>query len=151
MRVLYLDCHMGAAGDMLMAALLELLPEEQREDFIEKLNALGIPGVHAEMARSAKCGIMGTHVSVTVNGENEEDFHHYGEDHEHEHHHDHGHEHDHHDEGHDVHGHHHHGESHEHDHSHDHGGHHHSSLGDITSIINGLDVPESVKGRAAHV
>ena len=151
MRVLYLDCHMGAAGDMLMAALLELLPEEQREGFIEKLNALGIPGVHAEMTRSAKCGIMGTHVSVTVNGENEEDFHHYGEDHEHEHHHDHGHEHDHHDEGHDVHGHHHHGESHEHDHSHDHGGHHHSSLGDITSIINGLDVPESVKGRAAHV
>lgn len=26
MRILYLDCGMGAAGDMLMSALLELVP-----------------------------------------------------------------------------------------------------------------------------
>ena len=43
MRVLYIDCGMGAAGDMLTAALLELLPEQN--EFIEELNALGIPGV----------------------------------------------------------------------------------------------------------
>ena len=121
MRIIYLDCRMGAAGDMLMAALLELLPEGERESFIDGLNALGIPGVHAEMKRSAKCGIMGTHVTVTVNGEDEEDLNHEHEHtHEHEHHHEHDHDHEHiHDHEHEhAHGHEHH---HEHEHSHEHG------------------------------
>ena len=74
MKILYLDCRMGVAGDMLMAALLELLPEGERQGFIDKLNGLGIPGVHAAMHRTAKCGVMGTHVAVTVHGEDEEDF-----------------------------------------------------------------------------
>ena len=43
MKLLYLDCGMGAAGDMLTAALLELLPD--RQGFVDKFNALGIPGV----------------------------------------------------------------------------------------------------------
>ena len=33
MRTLYLDCGMGAAGDMLTAALYELLNEEEKQDF----------------------------------------------------------------------------------------------------------------------
>ena len=83
MKVLYLDCRMGVAGDMLMAALLELLPEGERQGFIDKLNGLGIPGVHAAMHRTAKCGVMGTHVAVTVHGEDEEDFHHHAHEHGH--------------------------------------------------------------------
>ena len=43
MKTLYLDCGMGAAGDMLTAALLELLPDA--EGFMAQLNALVIPGV----------------------------------------------------------------------------------------------------------
>ncbi len=40
MRTLCLDCGMGAAGDMLTAALLELLPEP--DQFVDKLNTLGM-------------------------------------------------------------------------------------------------------------
>ena len=50
---------MGAAGDMLSAALLELLPEAERAAFVEKVNALGIPGVHVEAEPAVKCGIRG--------------------------------------------------------------------------------------------
>ena len=56
MRTLYLQCEMGAAGDMLMAALLELCPD--RQGFLDKINALGIPGVTVSAAPSVKCGIM---------------------------------------------------------------------------------------------
>ena len=64
MKTLYLECNMGAAGDMLMAALLELHPDPA--DFIRRLNGLGIPGVRVAAAPAVKCGIRGTHVSVTV-------------------------------------------------------------------------------------
>ena len=43
MKTLYIECAMGAAGDMLTAALLELLP--QPEEYMKRLNGLGIPGV----------------------------------------------------------------------------------------------------------
>lgn len=94
MRILYLDCGMGAAGDMLAAALLELLPEADRAPFVQELNSLGIPGVEFAAEPSVKCGITGTHMAVRVNGESEG-----GEHHHHHHEHEHGHSHEHHHSG----------------------------------------------------
>ena len=69
MKTLYLECNMGAAGDMLMAALTELMPD--KDAFVKELNDLRIPQVNIERTTIAKCGIMGTHMVVTVNGEEE--------------------------------------------------------------------------------
>ena len=79
MKTLYLDCGMGAAGDMLTAALLELLPNQ--EELLERLNSLGVPGIVYERETSEKCGIRGTHITVKVNGEEESEeqhMHHHG-------------------------------------------------------------------------
>lgn len=145
MRTIYLDCGMGAAGDMLMAALLELCPEKQ-EEFLGKMNGLGLPGVKVEAEPAVKCGITGTHMNVTVFGEEEEseDVHDHGHAHTHSHEacepiaadglHSHAHSHD----GHD-----HHHEDHDaHSHAHHH---HHSAMAGIASIIDGLDIPAPVK------
>lgn len=81
MKTLYLDCGMGAAGDMLGAALLELLPD--RAAFLEKLNRLGLPGVTFTLEPRVKCGIAGSHLTVTVNGTEEHENPHDGHHHHH--------------------------------------------------------------------
>lgn len=117
MKTLYIDCGMGSAGDMLTAGLLELLPEPDR--FMERLNALGIPGVQFKKESSVKCGIIGTHISVTVHGEEEE-----------------SHDHHEHDDG--------RGNGHGHIQGHDH--YHHSGLRDIEHIVReDLPVSDRVK------
>ena len=85
MRKIFLDCSMGAAGDMLTAALLELI--DNPDDYINKLNALGIPGVQYIKEKSEKCGICGTHISVKVHGHEEGEEHHGGHEEHHGHHH----------------------------------------------------------------
>ena len=92
MKTLYLDCGMGAAGDMLAAALLELLPDPGA--FVAELNALGFPGVHIRTEPAVKCGITGTHFAVTVHGQEEghgQHHHHHHHEHEHQHAHEHHH------------------------------------------------------------
>lgn len=80
MKTLYLDCSMGAAGDMLCAALLELVPDPDAA--VRELNGIGIPHVVFERSDSVKCGIAGTHLSVHVHGE-EEHEHMHGHHHAH--------------------------------------------------------------------
>ncbi|MDO5327159.1 MAG: nickel pincer cofactor biosynthesis protein LarC [Clostridia bacterium] len=141
MKTLYLECAMGAAGDMLMAALLELIPD--RQAFLDKMNALQIPGVRVEAEKAVKCGVTGTHMKVTVNGQEEESLdahgHDHTHDHEHEHEHEHTHEHDHE---------HSHGPDHEHSHGHHH---HHASMLEIETVIGGLAVSDQVKENAKAV
>ena len=84
MNILYLDCGMGAAGDMLTAALLELFPHPEK--MVEALNALDVPGVRYQRELTQKCGITGTHMHVYV-GDTEEGAH----SHAHHEHHDHPH------------------------------------------------------------
>ena len=151
MKTLYLECNMGAAGDMLTAALLELHPDPQ--GFVERMNRLGLPGVVFAAQPAVKCGITGTQVSVTVGGEEEEshdvplhthvhetaqDEAHPGHahDHDHEHTHDHEHIHDH---------------EHSHGHEHGHGHHHHAGMGDIRHILSHLDIPQPVRQDAEAV
>ena len=152
MRTIYLDCSMGAAGDMLTAALLELYPD--REGFLKKMNSLGLPGVRVEAEEAVKCGITGTHVKVTVHGEEEESVDAHGEDHEHAHGgHTHGEDHEHthddhtHGEAH-MHDDHTHGEAHSHDHHHHH---HHADMAGISHMISHLDLPEAVKADMVQV
>ena len=122
MKILYLDLGMGAAGDMLSAALLELIPD--KEAFVNKLNSLGIPGVKYETETVTKCGINGTYMRVLVNGEEEVCADHHSHEHIHEHSHEHGHEH----------------------------GHHHSTMHDIEHIIyDHIDMPDNVKKDVIEV
>lgn len=82
MKTLYIECRMGAAGDMLMSALYELLNEEQKEEFLKCMNGLGLPGVKITSRRRSTCGISGTHMEVTVYGEKEhEGGHNHGYEH----------------------------------------------------------------------
>ncbi len=139
MKTLYIECNMGAAGDMLMAALSELI--DAPDAFIDRMNGLGLPGVRFERRAAQKCGVTGTHIAVTVDGteEHSHDVH----PHDHEHTHDHLHDHDH--------------EHHDSDDDSLHSplstlhSHHHHHLSDIRAIIDGLPLPDRVKADAAAV
>ena len=143
MKTLYLECSMGAAGDMLLAALYELL--EDKDGFLQTMNGLGLPGVAVAAERGATCGIAGTHMRVTVHGREEDEGqdgghahpdHGHGEDHVHDHHaHDHGHDHA-------------HDHAHDHDHAHHH---HHATPGEIGALIDRLPLPEEVRADARAV
>ena len=146
-KILYIDCGMGAAGDMLTASLLEAafaadessaqpgsrVDRKRVEEFVKKFHEAGIPGVEMQIVDAEKNGITGTHVKILVHGieegtpeemqawEHDHHHHHHDDEDEHVHGH-HGHYHHHDDEDEHVHGHHHH---HHDDEDHEHGHHHH--------------------------
>ena len=68
MKTLYFECKMGAAGDMLMAALYEIC--DQKELFLQTMNqAFSEYGIQISAEESKKCGISGTHMHVMINGD----------------------------------------------------------------------------------
>ena len=149
MKTLYLECNMGAAGDMLTAALWELLDETRREEFLNTMNGLGLPGVEVRTEKAAQCGIWGTHMQVKVHGEEEESLDVNQEHiHEHGHEHAHGHEHTHCGEVHPGHTHDHvqepvHGQEHSHEHPHG-----QNKYQEDVRLIEDLKLPEQVKQHA---
>lgn len=70
MKVLYLECKMGIAGDMLASALLGLF--DDKESVLNALNSMNVPKVTYRMTKMQKCGITGEHISVLVDGREEE-------------------------------------------------------------------------------
>ena len=123
MKTLYLECAMGAAGDMLMGALYELYPEKKQ--FLRTMNHL-FPGLTVEAESVRRQGIAGTHMRVVVNGAEEGPgglVHAVGGEHDHSHHHHHG----------------------------DGGGHHHHTPGHIRRLIQELPLPQPVRDQAAAV
>lgn len=120
MKTLYLECGMGAAGDMLMSALLELLPDQ--EHILEQLNGIGLPHVAFAKNTERKCGIVGTRISVTVNGQEEDEVQNAHAHHEHHH------------------------EHHNSEHNH-----HHAGMQEIEALIGSLSVSPWVKENALAV
>ena len=161
MKTLYVECAMGAAGDMLMAALCELI--EDKETFFKQLNELFCGSARMEWQPAQKCGIGGTSVSVKIGDSAEESLdvdmggpaasHNHDHDHDHGHEHDHNHNHEHH---HDHHQHHHHHHDHDHHHGHEHSHHHEHShapvnLDSIADSLQKLKLSETVKTDALAI
>lgn len=121
MRILCFDCGMGAAGDMLSAALYELLPEHQKTEFLNVMNAL-LPDVKVSVVPAKKCGILGTKVHIAIFEHEEEESAHEGHSHQA-------------------------GEPHAHEHEHHHG----KSLNEIRHVLTHLSIPHSVCEHAKAV
>ena len=120
-----------------MAALFELLSEDEKASFLGRMNALGLEGVSLEALRDEKCGIVGTRMQVSMSGEVEEshDADLSSPDHQHglDHHHEAGHSHHHHEPAESN------SQSQTITHSHD-----HSGMAEIEARIQGLPVSEKV-------
>ena len=61
-KILYIDCPMGAAGDMLTGALFAL--SEHRDETLKELNGMSMPGIRYVAEEMDSHGISGTHLKT---------------------------------------------------------------------------------------
>ncbi len=71
MKTLFIECNMGASGDMLMGALYELLSDSQKESFLKTMNSLLPSQILLQASPAEKCGIWGTKMHVVILGQEE--------------------------------------------------------------------------------
>ena len=71
MKTLFLECNMGASGDMLMGALYELLSDSEKNAFLNSMNSLFPKQIMLSAVSSEKCGIWGTKMNVVILGTEE--------------------------------------------------------------------------------
>ena len=154
MKTLYIECNMGAAGDMLAASLLDLLPKEKQDYVIQKLNSLIPYKVKVIRDRTKKCGIEGCGFRVFVNDIEEQSADEYeGINNQDNYVHDHTHEqscnHDEHNHNHDEHTHNHDEHTHNHDdHTHHH---HHTKVSDIKLIVDKMKLSPQVQNDIIQI
>lgn len=80
MKTLYIECNMGASGDMLMGALYEIC--EQKELFLDTMNrAFADFDIQLSAASSEKCGIHGTKMHIKIHNTEETEAHHHSASH----------------------------------------------------------------------
>lgn len=137
MHRLYLDCSSGIAGDMLLAALIDL--GAPLDDVREGLAALDLSeSWNLTIEETSRRGVSAKYARVTVDGRLADEV----PDHEHHHgHHDHVHHHEHHDHDHDH--------SHGHDHSHDHAPSRPYRV--IRELLETSSLPDRARERAQRV
>jgi hypothetical protein len=93
MKILYLDLFSGIAGDMFIAALLDLGMDANR--LKRELKKLKLDGYHLHVSRGQKSAIAGVKFDVHLAHEHHHEHaddhgHHHGHEHPHDHHHHHG-------------------------------------------------------------
>ena len=129
---LYFEMNSGIAGDMTIAALLDL--GASKEKLVKAIESMGIDGYELVFDRKIKNNIDANNFDVILSN-HDHDHHH---DHDHDHNHDHTHEHV--DEN---------GNTYTHSHSDDHHGHRH--LKEITDLINKADISQRAKKDALGI
>ena len=136
MKILYLDLISGIAGDMFIAALLDLGVDAHKLE--RELKKLKLDGWHLHIARGQKSAISGVKFEVHLAHTHVHAHAHEGHEHSHEHHH-HDHPHDH---------------AHEHHHDHSHEEHHHEgqrTFSEIKKIILRSKLSAWVKQKSIAV